>query len=318
MVWINNSNIVAVNAEAFDVIPAGTTFVDNGISNGYPLPVGAPAGSTNTGVTCLDATAATTTTHCYYEAPTSTYQRGRIVWVGSLGPDLGATNAEEALNEISISFNVRVNDGVTTVRNTATLNSDLNGDGDTNDPGEVRVATARALWESGIELPATGFAPGKVTVLPEKPLNAYDASSDMMLEVPRLGINIPIVGIPQEEGSWDVSWLWNEAGWLEGTTFPTLNGNSVMTSHVYNANGMPGPFVNLKALRWGDTITIHAFGLKYIYKVQTNRYQLPQHTSALEPSEDPMITLITCSGYNEAKDSYNYRVVVRAVLVAVE
>ncbi|MBE0529165.1 MAG: sortase [Thermoleophilia bacterium] len=318
MIWINNTNIVAVDAEAFDAIPLGTSFADNSISSGYLLPASVPAGSTNTGVTCEATALATITTHCYYEGPTGTYPRGRIVWRGTLGPDFGASNADEANNEISISFNVLVASGVTNVENIATINSDLNGDRDTNDIGEVRVASASAIWESGSELPGTGFAPGVVTQLPEKTADVYDTSNEILLEIPKLGIQIPVVGIPQSGSSWDVSWLGNEAGWLEGTAFPTMNGNSVLTSHVYNANGFPGPFVNLKSLRWGDIITVQAFGEKYTYMVQINRYQLPYQTSALAPSENPILTLITCNGYNEALDSYKYRVVVQAVLVSVE
>ena len=140
----------------------------------------------------------------------------------------------------------------------------------------------------------------------------------MELEVPRLGIRIPILGIPQDADSWDVSWLWDQAGWLEGTAFPTMNGNSVLTSHVYNANGLPGPFVDLKNLRWGDEIIIHAFGNRYVYQVNMNRYALPHHSSVLADSEYPMLTLITCSGYNETLDAYRFRVVVQAVLVEID
>ena len=318
MVWINDSNIVAVNALAFDEIPVGTVFSDTGVSNGYPLPGSAPAGSTNTGVTCTDTSAVTATQHCYYEAPTGAYPRGRIVWVGTLGPDFGAADPEAAVHDISISFNVSVDDGITSVSNTAYIDSDLNGDRDVDDPGEQQVASASALWEIGLELPATGFAPGVVTPLKARQEVEYTEAGGLELEIAKLGIHIPILGIPQQDSSWDVSWLWDQAGWLQGTAFPTFDGNSVLTGHVYNADGMPGPFVNLRNLRYGDEIVVHAFGYRYVYQVQTNRYALPSQTSALAASEDRIITLITCSGFDEQLDSYRYRVVVQAVLVSIE
>ena len=91
-----------------------------------------------------------------------------------------------------------------------------------------------------------------------------------MLEIPRLGINIPIVGVPLKNGIWDTAWLGKQAGWLEGSAFPSWNGNSVLTSHVYLSNGLPGPFVYLSKLKFGDKVIVHAFGQKYIFEVQTN------------------------------------------------
>jgi len=320
-VWINNSNIVAVNAVAYDPIPIGTAFDATGPSSGYPLPAGLPTGSTNNGVSCTDTSLETTTQYCYYEGPTAAYPRGRIVWVGTLGPDLGVVDPNIAVNDISISFNVTVNGGITSAVNTASIDFDLNGNSDPGDPGETRVATAQARWDmeptevtGAVELPSTGFAPGKVTEL-EKPPATYSAPGELELEVPALGIRIPILGVPLEDQSWDVSWLWNQAGWLQGTAFPTMTGNSVLTSHVYNANGLPGPFVNLNSLRWGDVIIVHAFGYQYIYTVNASQFTLPNNTSALSHSEDSVITLITCSVYDEVTDSYRYRVVVQAVLV---
>jgi LPXTG-site transpeptidase (sortase) family protein len=137
----------------------------------------------------------------------------------------------------------------------------------------------------------------------------------MELEIPDLGIKIPIVGVPAVENSWDVNWLWDQAGWLEGTAYPTWNGNSVITSHVYLSNGLPGPFVNLKTLKWGDEIFIHAHGNRYIYKVHSVSYVAPDDESVLQHEEQSLLTLVTCFGYNETSDSYRYRVVVKAVRV---
>src|SRR6185436_10536065 len=96
MIWINNSNTVAVNAVVSDGIPVGTSYIASGASSGFPVPSGAPAGSTNIGVSCTDTSAVTTTTLCYYEGPTGSFPRGRIIWAGTLGPDNGATGPATA------------------------------------------------------------------------------------------------------------------------------------------------------------------------------------------------------------------------------
>ena len=148
---------------------------------------------------------------------------------------------------------------------------------------------------------------------------AYAELSDLWLEIPRLTVQIPIVGVPQADGEWDVSWLGNNAGWLNGTAFPTWSGNSVLTGHVYNTYGKPGPFVGLKGLMWGDKVIVHAWGVQYVYEVRQVKQVAPGSTSSVIRHEElPWVTLVTCSGYDEDSDLYKYRVVVRAVLVEVE
>ncbi len=168
-------------------------------------------------------------------------------------------------------------------------------------------------------LPKTGFAPGRVTALPAQPEEKqYQQLGALTLEIPRLGVKLPIVGVPTSAQGWDLTWLSNQAGWLEGTAYPTLAGNTGLTAHTYLADGTPGPFVNLNSLYWGDQIYIHADGNRYTYEVREVRLLWPEDVSVLRHEEYDWITLITCREYNEKKDDYNYRVAVRAVLVKVE
>lgn len=319
MVWINNSNTVAINSFVSDGIPVGTTYVASGLSSGFPVPVGAPPGSTNTGVSCMESSAITMTTLCYYEGPTAAFPRGRIIWAGTLGPDDGATGPANADHEITITFNVKVADGTGTVRNTATIDSDLNGDGDPVDPGEIQVATATTTWRRAVSrrLPSTGFAPDVITDIHNLPRETYVQTGGIIIEIPSLKINVPIVGVPLRNGEWNVTWLGKQAGWLEGSAFPSWNGNSVITSHVYLSNGLPGPFVNLINLGYGENVIIHAYGEKYIFEVQSNDIVEPNPSSVFRHEEKAWLTLLTCREYDENTNSYRKRVVVRAVLVSV-
>ena len=166
-------------------------------------------------------------------------------------------------------------------------------------------------------LPETGFAPNKVTDLRDLPREVYIQTGGITIEIPSLTINIPIVGVPRRNGDWNVTWLSRQAGWLEGSAFPSWNGNSVITSHVYLSDGLPGPFVNLGKLKYGEKVVIHAYGKKYTFEVRSNEVVGPNDTSAFRHEEKPWLTLVTCREYDEKTNTYRKRVVVRAVLVSV-
>ena len=183
------------------------------------------------------------------------------------------------------------------------------------------------LWDTSINftvskrvMPSTGFAPGKTTMLPAQPADKAYTNQDMRLEIPALGVDRPIVGVPQTTDGWNISWLGNDIGYLQGTAFPTWEGNSVLTSHAYNSEGKAGPFAGLENLYSGQQIIIHAWGQRYIYEVRsTSKWTKPTDASAISKHEEyPWLTLITCRSYDQQSDAYLYRTVVRAVLIKVE
>jgi LPXTG-site transpeptidase (sortase) family protein len=169
-------------------------------------------------------------------------------------------------------------------------------------------------------LPATGFAPDMVTELPPMPDGFAYAQTELMLEIPKLDQSLNIAGVPYDDkkGEWNLTWLSNEAGWLETTAFPTHAGNSALTAHTTLANGQPGPFAQLGTLSYGDQVIVRFGGQKYIFEVRENKQVKPTEVnSALKHEEYPWLTLITCKSYNEQTGEYAYRTVVRAVLVSV-
>ncbi len=192
---------------------------------------------------------------------------------------------------------------------------------DPGDPADIyRVSDSVAIGSIGssVTLPETGFAPNQITTLPVQPLDMQYESTDVWIEIPRLGTKASIVGIPFTNGEWDVSWLWNQAGWLDGTAFPSWEGNSVVSGHVYLPNGKPGIFLDLAKLKWDDKIIVHAYGSKYTYSVQTNKVIAPDDMSVLKHEDKAWITLLTCKTYNEKTKTYENRIAVRAVLTSIE
>jgi LPXTG-site transpeptidase (sortase) family protein len=213
----------------------------------------------------------------------------------------------------------------------AVYTGDNNNNGATSTCGsEVLTVTQRIPVTGGTSasavdatsvLPKSGFAPLRKTILSVQSADkAYSNLGDLWLEIPHLNVNLPIVGVPrQENGEWDVSWLGNQVGWLNGTAYPTMSGNSVLTGHVVDVNGNPGPFVGLFGLSWGDKVIVHAWGSQYIYEVrQVAEVDSGAVYSVLKHEDSPYITLVTCRGYDEASNSYKYRVLVRAVLEEVK
>lgn len=169
---------------------------------------------------------------------------------------------------------------------------------------------------TGFQILDTGFAPNIVTPLNVQNKPSYDAAG-LVLEIPSIKVKSDVVGVQMKDGGWDLSWLQNQAGWLEGTAYPTWSGNSVLSAHVVNADGKPGLFSRLKYVKTGDFIFVHNSGYVYTYKIVSNEYDSPDDISVLNHETKPVLTLVTCDTYDLKSKTYLRRVVVKAVLVAV-
>jgi LPXTG-site transpeptidase (sortase) family protein len=182
-----------------------------------------------------------------------------------------------------------------------------NGGGGSNNSGQT---------VSGFLIPVTGFAPDIVTPLNGITAPRYDSTS-LQIEIPVIGVTTPIVGVQIQDGGWNISWLRDQVGWLNGTAFPTRNGNSVLTAHVVNPDGKPGIFSKLKYLRAGEYIYLYDSNYRYTYQVVSNQKARPDDTAVLAHLDKPYLTLITCDQYDVQSNSYLQRVAVRARLVDV-
>ena len=205
--------------------------------------------------------------------------------------------------------------GTTSIKDT--LGNELNGGGSDTQVTFLISASAEET-ETATNLPITGFPFGRTTILPDQPDDKKYTGSTMMLEIPALSVKLPIFGVPLVDGSWDVSWLGYEAGYLEGSAYPTWNGNTVITAHVWDALNQPGPFIRLKELQYGDLIKIYSGNNIYVYEVQDTRLYTANSITAVMRHEDlDWVTLITCENYQKNNGTYSSRRVVRAVLVQV-
>jgi LPXTG-site transpeptidase (sortase) family protein len=187
-----------------------------------------------------------------------------------------------------------------------------------NDSGSVtlRVSQNSAVEAVTVHEPETGFAPGVTTRIPLQPLaDLYQTFGSVSIQIPAIKMNVPLVGIPQMEDSWDITWLGDDAGWLNGTAFPGFDGNSVIVGHVFTADGQPVPMNKLETLQWGDQILVQNGNETLVYAVTSVAYVKPNDLSIFKHSDTSVLTLVTCKGYNEATGHYNWRVVVKAKFI---
>jgi LPXTG-site transpeptidase (sortase) family protein len=159
-----------------------------------------------------------------------------------------------------------------------------------------------------------------VTKLPEMRVS-YSAYNQLQLSIPQLGIDTEILGVPKTNGDWDVAWLGDKAGWLQGTAWPgsVSAGNSVITGHSYNYLGRPGVFANLQQLSYGSKIYVSAFGETFVYSVEDVQTVFADTPRVLSQKTDyPKMTLITCKFYNEKTGEYDGRIIVNARLEKIQ
>lgn len=232
--------------------------------------------------------------------------RGRIVgrYTNTMEPGSLITN-EGATNHDPTSDTVVVTDGA------SGGGGNGGGGGSGGDDDESPVAAPPV---TGFSIPVTGFPPTTVTYINESTRPVYDAL-DLRMEIPVLGVNTSIVGVQIVRGGWNVSWLQHQAGWLNGTAYPTWDGNSVLTAHAFTEDGKPGIFSSLKHLGTGEYVYVYSAGYRYTYQVVSNDLLQSSDVSAFRHEDKSYLTLITCETYEEASGSYLQRVAVRAKLV---
>ena len=123
----------------------------------------------------------------------------------------------------------------------------------------------------------------------------------MRIVIPSIGVDAPIV----QGDSWEDLKL--GVGQHPDTARPGAPGNMVVSAH----NDAFGKiFRDLHKLVSGDRVYVHTADLSYDYAVVDIRIVNPDALSAIGPTDEPTLTMITCYPY--LIDTH--RVVVSAVL----
>lgn len=120
------------------------------------------------------------------------------------------------------------------------------------------------------------------------------------LIIPKINVDVPVV--------YDVT-TYDEAEIQDGlergvvhygnTALPGQNGNNVIVGHssnnFFNSGAYKFAFVLLDRLEKGDTFILHFKGQRYIYKVFNKQVIEPNDFSLIQPTDSPIVTLITCT-----------------------
>ena len=137
---------------------------------------------------------------------------------------------------------------------------------------------------------------------PSRP--ATNSKAIAMLEIPKLDLMVPVV-----EGT-DPKDIKYAVGHFKDTDMPGTTGNFAIAGHrSYTYNEY---FNRLDELENGDTIKVKTIdGKMYTYKVFEKLVVEPEETSVLMSTEEPIITLVTCTPIRKA----THRLIVKGKLV---
>ncbi len=155
--------------------------------------------------------------------------------------------------------------------------------------------------------------PVVVTVIPPT-----RAMSNSRLIIPRLAVNTRIVDLPIRFGQWQIEGLGENVGHLAGTGHLGEVGNPVLAGHITLPDNRYGPFSDLATLPLGSEVIVQDGGHRYVYVVETSRVVAMDDLSVVAPTDYPALTLLTCTSWDIALQTYVERVIVVARLVEVE
>lgn len=89
--------------------------------------------------------------------------------------------------------------------------------------------------------------------------------------------------------------------WPDGST-PDKGGNTVLVGHRFTYTQPKGVFYFLDKVRVGDSVGIVWDNKTYVYRVTSAKVVPPTQTSILDPTEQPTLTMYTCTPLWVPKD----------------
>jgi len=148
-------------------------------------------------------------------------------------------------------------------------------------------------------------APANAVTAPTTPARPQPATGSLIgrIEVPRLGVSAVV-----RAGS-DARTLRLAVGHIPGTALPGEGGNVGLAAHRDTF------FRRLRDVRTGDVVRVTTGGGIYSYRVERTEVVNPTDVWVLDPTDRPMLTLVTCYPFSYV-GSAPQRFIVRAALIA--
>ncbi len=145
-----------------------------------------------------------------------------------------------------------------------------------------------------------------------------DTSAVNRIVVPAMDLDTVVKYVPFDGLTWLIAGLKQEVAWMGSTSWPGLGGNTALAGHVTLLGGGNGPFRYLSDLGSGDLIYLYTDENMYTYQVQQQATTSSTDLSVIQNSEQPKLTLITCTDWDSNTQFYLKRLVVVSDLVNVK
>ncbi len=155
-------------------------------------------------------------------------------------------------------------------------------------------------------------------VMPGTPVACARGAVPMQIRIPSIGVDYPIEYLEIIEGEMQQPTGADYITWYKETARLGEKGNGLYAGHLNWWNMPEGPFFLLDTLVEGDVVEIDGDdGETYRYIVQWEQaFPIDEEppAEALGPTEDEVITMVTCGGQWDASVAlYDHRTVVRAI-----
>jgi LPXTG-site transpeptidase (sortase) family protein len=147
---------------------------------------------------------------------------------------------------------------------------------------------------------------------------SLDSSPVQRVIIPALAVDARVMSMPRSGDSWDLNGLRDNVGWLEGTSLPGLGGNTVLAGHIMVLYIGAGPFRYLHHLKPGDEILVDTLQKRYSFLVTDQFTVAETDVQILADTDEPQLTLFTCSNWDPENEHYWKRRVVTARLNEVQ
>jgi len=113
--------------------------------------------------------------------------------------------------------------------------------------------------------------------------------------IPKLEIDLTVKEAKVVKGYWEV--FPDKAGFGLGSAYPSdESGNQVIFAHARE-----GLFLPLRGAKIGQKIFVLTSDKWYSYTISDIKEVLPTQIEVIAPTQDPILTLYTCSGYADSK-----------------
>lgn len=144
-----------------------------------------------------------------------------------------------------------------------------------------------------------------------------DTSPVNRIVIPILGVDTVVKYVPFDGYTWLIAGLQQEVAWMGDTSWPGLGGNTSLAGHVTLRDGSDGPFRNLDQLQPGQEVIVYTENNIYTYRVRSSQEVDVSDVSPIQQSNEPLLTLITCTQWDQEERMYQKRLVVTGELVEV-